>query len=181
MLDTLLHCNGSLVDREALKRYLRIYQSSSPSYVLMASIDHAVQAAMNGEAAFGRFYKNWIDMQQQLRKLKKIRVLPGPDEVTNVRDIGKLILSVKYTNVSGKELMDILREKYHLELEMACETYVLAMFTVADTRDGYERMIQALLEVDSELEVVRRDEERDAITDLMRESTAKQHMPFYQA
>ena len=39
----LLHVNGRLVDRERLRRFLHIYQSSSPSYVLMAGIDNALQ------------------------------------------------------------------------------------------------------------------------------------------
>lgn len=39
----LLHVNGTIVDRERLRRFLHIYQSSSPSYLLMASIDNALQ------------------------------------------------------------------------------------------------------------------------------------------
>jgi len=35
----LLHVNGNIVDRDKIRRFLGIYQSSSPSYVLMASID----------------------------------------------------------------------------------------------------------------------------------------------
>jgi len=118
----------------------------------MASIDHAVQTAVTGGEAFGKFREMWMALLQQLGNLKKIRVLPDWNTATDVHDVGKLILSVKNTNVSGKELMDILREKYHLELEMACETYALAMFTVADTKEGYERMIQALSEVDGQLQ-----------------------------
>ena len=43
-----LHVNGDRVDRDLLRRYLRIYQSSSPSYVLMASIDNCV-SLLEGE------------------------------------------------------------------------------------------------------------------------------------
>lgn len=176
----LLHCNGSLINREVLKRYLRIYQSSSPSYVLMASIDHAVQTAVNGKEAFRQFYQNWQDLLKQLGKLKKIRVLPDVESASNLHDVGKLILSVKHTNVSGKELMDILREKYHLETEMACETYVLAMFTLADSREGYERLLHALTEVDEELEWVQRKERDISEADKMLWEPGKT-MPFYQA
>lgn len=41
----LLHRNGKLADRDLLEKYLRIYQSSSPSYLLMAGIDEAVAIA----------------------------------------------------------------------------------------------------------------------------------------
>ncbi|MFR7899828.1 MAG: hypothetical protein ACLU6Y_08250 [Ruminococcus sp.] len=33
----------------------------------------------------------------------------------------------------------ILREKYHLEVEMTTENYVLALAAVGDTREGFSR------------------------------------------
>lgn len=156
----LLHCNGSLINRDLLKRYLHIYQSSSPSYIIMASIDHAVQAAKEGAKVFQQFRGYWTEMLQQLMGLQKIKILPDPqeteilpepEETTAVHDIGKLVISTKGTGISGNQLAIILRENYHLEMEMACETYVLAMFTIADTWVGYERLIRALMEIDSEL------------------------------
>ena len=38
----LLHVQGELIDRERVRRYLRVFQSTSPSYPLMASIDSCV-------------------------------------------------------------------------------------------------------------------------------------------
>ncbi len=38
----LLHVNGNRVDRECLRRFLDIYQTSSPSYVFMAGMDSCV-------------------------------------------------------------------------------------------------------------------------------------------
>ena len=35
----LIHLNGDLIDRERIRRMLTIYQTSSPSYILMGSID----------------------------------------------------------------------------------------------------------------------------------------------
>lgn len=39
----LLHLQGSLANREQVRHYLSVYQSSSPSYVLMASIDACME------------------------------------------------------------------------------------------------------------------------------------------
>ena len=44
----LIHRNGALTDGETLKKYLRIYQSSSPSYVLMAGTDESIRIAEEG-------------------------------------------------------------------------------------------------------------------------------------
>ncbi|MGN0166790.1 MAG: aminotransferase class I/II-fold pyridoxal phosphate-dependent enzyme [Acetatifactor sp.] len=145
----LLHVNGRLIDREQLKRFLHIYQSSSPSYLLMASIDNALNY-VSGEKPrlFADFLKNWRAM---LEKLSACRHLCFPMGEPQTQDVGKLVISVKHTNVSGRWLYDILLEKYHLQMEMAAESYVLAMFTMNDTKEGYERLTQALLEIDGQL------------------------------
>ena len=39
----LLHINGTFVNREKVRMYLHMLQSSSPSYVLMASIDECME------------------------------------------------------------------------------------------------------------------------------------------
>ena len=57
----LIHRNGSLTDREVLKRYLHIYQSSSPSYLLMAGIDEAMRFA---EAEGSQRLEKLLDMRE---------------------------------------------------------------------------------------------------------------------
>lgn len=142
----LLHVNGNLIDRELLRRFLHIYQSSSPSYLLMASIDNALQnMALEGERAFSDFLTRWSGMQERLAACRHLR-FPSGDK--DVQDPGKLLISVKGTDMSGRRLYDRLLQDYHLQLEMAAETYALAMFTVNDTEEGYERMTKALLEID---------------------------------
>mgnify|MGYP000125730198 CR=1 FL=1 len=66
-------------------------------------------------------------------------------------DIGKLVFSVKDTTISGEELFEILRDNYHLEMEMSELYYVIAMTSVCDTQEGYDRLYQALKEIDSEI------------------------------
>lgn len=145
----LLHVNGALVDRDLLRRFLRIYQTSSPSYVLMASIDNALSLCeREGKQLFGEFYSRYAQMTQQLRQCKRLRFLPQDGKR---QDIGKLVIFAGDSGLSGREIYDILREKYNLQLEMAAGDYCLAMFTMGDTREGYERMTRALLELDAEM------------------------------
>ena len=144
----LLHVNGSLIDRKQLKRFLHIYQSSSPSYVLMASIDNALRQVNERRIElFGDFIHNWNGMCRDLSTMKNLSILKPEKK----QDIGKLLVSVKKTGLSGQQLYDMLLQEYHLQLEMAATTYVLAMFTVGDSAEGYERMTQALLEIDKRL------------------------------
>ena len=53
--------------------------------------------------------------------------------------------------MTGEQLYDILREEYHLQLEMAGEKTALAIITGWDTEEGISRFINALLEIDKGL------------------------------
>lgn len=142
-----LHVNSDRVNRERLQRFLRIYQTSSPSYPLMAGIDNAMEIIeKQGVALFENFYRQFTSMTDILGNCKHLRILGGDRQ-----DIGKLVIDTSTTNISGSELYQILLQRYHLQPEMAAPDYCLAMFTVADTPDGYERMTRALLEIDKDL------------------------------
>ena len=146
----LLHVNGERVNRELVRRFLRIYQSSSPSYLLMAGIADALNVVeKQGKELFPRFLARWRKMLVALEQCKVLRFLPIDAPLG--QDIGKLVIETSRTNHSGLWLYDILRERYHLQPEMAAGNYCLAMFTVADTEEGYQRLTKALLEIDKEL------------------------------
>lgn len=140
-----LHVNSSLVDRNKLKRFLQIYQTSSPSYLLMSAMDEALDmVAEKKDVLFGAFLENWNRMLRALAQCKNIRVLQKPGG-----DIGKLVVMDGSGNISGRQLYKTLLERYHLQPEMSTGKYVLAMFTIADSKEAYERMTSALLEIDS--------------------------------
>lgn len=148
----LLHVNGERIDRELLKRFLRIYQSSSPSYLLMASIDNALQyLEQDGDRAFAEFRRRYDRMRERLERCRVLKFLPADERR---QDIGKLLISVKNTEMTGRQLYDILLNRYRIQPEMAAESYVLAMFTINDSQEGYDRMTEALLEIDSRLKQV---------------------------
>lgn len=148
----LLHVNGTLIDRSRLRRFLHIYQTSSPSYIMMASIADALEIIrQQGTERLSHFRVNYLNMCEKLQRCRKLRFVPYEDVVASRHDIGKLIISTQDTGMSGQEVYDILREKYHLQCEMAAGNYCLAMFTLADSEEGYERMTHALLEIDAQM------------------------------
>ncbi|MDE5590743.1 MAG: hypothetical protein K2J60_16655, partial [Acetatifactor sp.] len=145
----LLHVNGELADRELVKRFLHIYQSSSPSYLLMASIDNALHyIEKEGDRAFGEFRRQYDRMLERLSQCRVLRFLPADRER---QDLGKLLISVKDAEMTGRQLYDTLLNSYRIQTEMAAEDFVLAMFTINDRPEGYERMTAALLEIDGSM------------------------------
>lgn len=144
----LLHVQGQFVDRGKLKSYLSIYQSSSPSYLFMASIDSCIDfIAKKGREKYERLLALRKRIDENVAKFSCIRILPAGTG----RDPGKLVISVKGTGMTGLELYQILWKRYHLQMEMAAPTYVLGIMTVMDTEEGIERLINALTEIDREL------------------------------
>lgn len=154
----LLHVNGNRVDRIKLRRYLSMLQSSSPSYVLMASMDSCVRfLEEQGQVRFASMRTYYEIFCKKLESLQKIRIGKMTDVSENNYaltdwDFGKMVISVKGTTMTGKALSDVLRENYHLELEMAAQTYALAMMTLMDEAEGWQRLADALIEIDGRIE-----------------------------
>ena len=96
---------------------------------------------------------SWAFMGFQFNHWLSWAFLRFPEPNDEKQDMGKLVISVKNADITGKQLYDILLKKYHLQTEMATESYVLAMFTVGDSHEGYDRMTKALLEIDRSLGV----------------------------
>ena len=67
-------------------------------------------------------------------------------------DSGKILSETSKTCLTGKRFYDILLKQYHLQMEMLAGTYVLAMTTVGDTQEGLDRLRDALLEIDKEID-----------------------------
>lgn len=141
----LIHRNGNLTDGGLLRKYLRIYQSSSPSYLLMAGIDEAIRlTADEGAERLEKLLRLRQELLHKLKGCRCIRVCPDTEP-------GKLVISVKGTSMTGQMLYDVLREKYHLQMEMASGSYVLAILTMMDNESGFQRLLSALLEIDETL------------------------------
>ena len=63
-------------------------------------------------------------------------------------DRSKILLSTVNSSLNGRELHQILRREFHLEMEMEAENYVLALAAVGDTAEGFERLCDAIEEID---------------------------------
>ena len=141
----LIHMNGELIDKRTIKQYLHMVQTSSPSYVLMAGMDECVRMFLdNGQDCL----QTYVDLLEETRKrLKGLRHLKLVE--TEMYDRSKLVISVKETNMTSRQLHDILLNKYHLQMEMTAGSYVLAMTSVGDTKEGMQRLVDALEEIDA--------------------------------
>ena len=163
----LLHRCSDRVSSDMLRRFMGIYQTSSPSYILMASMDACMdKMARDGEAMFREFTKNLRNTRERLEKCRYIR-LGTADMIGNAGifdfDRSKLLFFTKGTSLNGNRLHEILRKEFHLQMEMESEHYVTAITSVGDTEEGFERLCSAIEEIDRRESLKIRDEENEGL------------------
>lgn len=152
----LIHINGKFVDRNKINQFLEIYQTSSPSYVLMSGIENCIDlVSEKGTSLLQILHDNILKFRTACSQLRYIRVvgrdIVGKDEIYDFDD-SKIIISVNETSMNGKELYDILLHRYHLQMEMGAPTYVLGLSSIMDTEDGFKRLAEALIQIDQEIQ-----------------------------
>jgi len=152
----LLHKKGNRVSGERLEEFLGIYETSSPSYILMGGISYCLRFLKEqGKQKFEMFQENLKWAREKMKTMKVLHLVG--EELIEENDIfdldySKMIISTVNADINGPQLHEILRKKYHLEMEMEAEQYILALTSVMDSREGFERLVNALLEIDGSLQ-----------------------------
>ena len=169
----LLHVQGEIANRERIRKFLSIYQSSSPSYVLMASIDACVDLIeRDGEELFAKHVRELKNFRESCRELKWLYLAGLDSEKDGIWqleaklaefgqtadfDRSKLLISARRANLAGagltgEELSRILRERYHIQMEMSGPDYVVGIAGIADSEEGFGRLEEALHELDQDMD-----------------------------
>lgn len=121
-----------------LREMLRLVQSTSPSYLLMASLDLARRhLALNGEA----MWEQAIELAQQARRrlaaLQGIRVHPSDDPT-------KLLIDVRGRRITGFQAAQVLWAESGVAVEASGLTYVLAVLSPGDSHDTIDSLVSAV-------------------------------------
>lgn len=144
-----MHISGNRVNRQKIREALDIFETSSPSYVLMNSMSQCMDILEESCELFNGYVDNLKDFYRSCGELKHLKLIQCDYEQ---RDPGKIILSTEYTKLSGIELAKILRDEYEIETELSSFAYVLAMTSFMDSKEGFERLKKALFEIDDKLQ-----------------------------
>lgn len=154
----IIHCNSNIIKPENLQRQLSIFQTSSPSYLLMSSIDSCIRFVQENKSLFNKWHKNLLYFKSKVSDLKKLSILSYtmPDNYYAF-DKSKIVISTAGTSINGSQLMNILRTQYNIELEMCSADYAIAMTSLADSKDNLEMLANALIEIDKSVSKANRD------------------------
>ncbi len=151
----ILHWQGNLVDPDRVARSLGIFQTSSPSYLFLASMDGCVRLLEeNGAEVFHTWAEALGEFDGRIAGLRRLSVLcHGADKLCAhpgffAHDPSKLVISTLGTGLTGPALMARLRKEFSIELEMAGPAHVLAMTGPGDRKTDLAALAHALLTID---------------------------------
>ena len=139
----LLHIKGGRVSAERVNSFLAMYQTSSPSYPLMADMDECINSSYDWEGFISRRRK----LSESLSSLKNITLRDAYDGVTGASPEPCKMLLCPKDGCSGIKLHEALRER-GIEPEMSLPGYVLLICSVADTDEDYEKLVIAVRDID---------------------------------
>lgn len=145
---SMLHVRADRIDIERVRTAASLLQSTSPDYLLLASLDIArMQMAVEGRQRMERT----VQLARSLRQ--RINALPGlwcfgPADMRTPGAAGldetKLTVQVRGLGMTGTQAEYILRHTYKIQCELADAWNVLFLLSMADTERETELLYKAL-------------------------------------
>ena len=148
---SLLHVRTGRINIPRLKAMLRLVQTTSPNYLLMASLD-AVRAQMAAEGE--RLIRKTVALAREIRR--QINGIPGlvcfGAEKLNrpgmySLDPTKVTVTVKGIGLSGSEVEYLLRHKYKIQVELSDLYNVLFIISLGDGPREAQALVGALADL----------------------------------
>ena len=137
---SLLHVQGERIDRNRLRESLALVMSTSPSYVLMASLDGARhQLAVQGRTLMREAEHLADRCRDELKKIPGIHVADS-----GKRDPLRVVFSAESCGIAGSELQGILYQNGGISLELSDPVYVVAVITWGNTEQDMQRLVCAV-------------------------------------
>ena len=141
--------HGDLLEAEVVDRCVTLVESTSPSSLLSASLDAARRsAAVSGSEQLGETLRALAATRAAVRELPGLDVLdeglagaPGVFDYDPLR----LAIDVRGTGHSGYTLARLVRERDDVNLELAGENVMVAVFGMGeDAGSAGRRLVEAL-------------------------------------
>mgnify|MGYP003062844094 CR=1 FL=1 len=123
--------------------------------MLMAAIENCIRWMDEAGRDEMKAFSGRLDrIRRRVGEMECLALLGGVKGRCQVFDVdkSKIVVSVGSSSLTGPELTELLRNRYHLEMEMCGADYVTAIAAIGDSKKGLKRLKKALLEIDKELE-----------------------------
>lgn len=151
---SILLLKSKLIDRASIQKAINILNTTSPSTILMASLDAARQyVATKGQDNMDNVHELSKYAREQIAKIKGF-IPCNKDHFIEKGcydyDETKLVIKLDHLDINGFELYRLLKEKYNIQIELA-ETYVImGILAIGSDKAQMRRFIQALRDISAQ-------------------------------
>ena len=142
---SMLHVRGSRLDPVRVRRALRLLQTTSPSYLLLASLD----AARAQRETMAPRWSPILEALDRARRTLEHHGIPCLGPTHGPRgdwDPAKLILDLNEKGLSGLDLAQSLHDEHLIQVELATPRYLGLIVTPSHTESHLSRFVQAVLQ-----------------------------------
>ncbi len=145
-----LHIGSNSINIGRLEQVLRMIQTSSPSYIIMAFLDIAREIMdTEGEKRINLLLDYLCEFNNRLSRLQNLKIIDEANLKECALDKTRLTINFKSIGLTGFEACTILRKKYNIQVEMADMSNVVCIATISDRRESFENLISALNDIHS--------------------------------
>ncbi len=151
---SMLHAKTGRINIDDVTNTLKLLQTTSPSYILMASLDLArMQMATEGKTLLNHTIKLAEEARSKIQEINGISCF-GRERAKAVGmadlDVTKLMITVSDLGLSGYQVSHLLNTRFGIQVEMADPFHVLVIVSIGDRQDDLERLVEALRQISAE-------------------------------
>lgn len=130
--------SSRIIDKNRLERALAMTESSSPSYIMMMSL----------EIAFDIYKKHGKKLMDELLKnIYIFRKSVKSYDIFNTTDPTKVFINTINKGINGYDFAKVLRYRYNIQVELANYSGILMLCTIGNKKEDFDAMIDALNEI----------------------------------
>lgn len=144
---SMLHIQGNRIDCDRISKALQLVQSTSPSYLLLASLDAArQQMAMHGKMLMSHTLQLTEEARTRISQIPELSVLQMPQLEESpgfvALDKTRLTVTVSGLGLTGFEADEILDEKFAVTAEFASLQHLTFIISLGNTPADIEKLVQ---------------------------------------
>ena len=149
---SVLLLNEHLFRKEEVQTSLNILNTTSPSTLLMASLDgaRAFMASKKGQTAMAETYKLIDYASKKINQIKGFEVRGKSYFKKNGAydyDSSKVVIAIDKLDIDGFDLYRLLIDKYEIQVELA-ETYeIMCVFAIGTKKKHVDSLVEALKDI----------------------------------
>ena len=146
----MLHVKSDLIDRNRISQSLRLIQSTSPSYLLLASLDLArQQIALNGTELMTKTIELAQIAREKISQIPRLSVIELPQPISGFRYLDQTRLSVTVTglNMTGFAADEILSDELGVTAELPSLKHLTFIISIGNTHADIDKLVTAFTEL----------------------------------